>query len=217
MTPETASLSTVPFSISPRDIAIVQLQERIRGSVLTPDHADFTSATAAWVANTIHTPALVVLAETAHDITEAVRFARANGLPVAVQGTGHGAVAPIDGGVMINTCRMLGYSVDPVAKTVRVEPGVKWAHIIEDLYKHGLAGLNGSSTDVGIVGYTLGGGTGWFARKYGFAADQVIGFDLVTAEGELLNVTASSHPDLFRGVLGGGSGGHIHAQPEGQQ
>ena len=204
MTPDFTSLSTALFTFSPRDIAIAQLQERIRGSVLSPDHADFASATAAWVANTVHTPSLVVLAETAQDVVEAVKFARAHNLPVSVQATGHGAVAPIDNGVLVNTSRMLGYSIDPIAQTARVEAGVKWAHIIEDLYKHGFAALNGSSTDVGIVGYTLGGGTGWFARKHGFAADQVVAFDIVTADGDLLHVTEESHPDLFWAVRGGG-------------
>ena len=127
MTPDFTSLSTALFTFSPRDIAIAQLQERIRGSVLSPDHADFASATAAWVANTVHTPSLVVLAETAQDVVEAVKFARAHNLPVSVQATGHGAVAPIDNGVLVNTSRMLGYSIDPIAQTARVEAGVKWA------------------------------------------------------------------------------------------
>lgn len=204
MTPDTLSLSTVLPTISARDIAIARLQERIRGSVLSPGHVDFASASAAWVANTVHNPALVVLAETAQDVVEAVRFARANDLPIAVQATGHGAAASVEGGMLINTSRMLGYSIDPVTQTARVEAGVKWAHIIDNLHEHGLAALSGSTTDVGIVGYTLGGGTGWFARKHGFAADKVIAFDLVTANGELIHVNSETYPDLFWAVRGGG-------------
>jgi hypothetical protein len=204
MTPDTLSLSTVLPSISARDIAIARLQERIRGSVLAPGHADFATASAAWVTNTVHNPAYIVLAETAQDVVEAVRFARANNLPIAVQATGHGAVASVNGGVLINTSRMLGYSIDPATQTARVEAGVKWAHIIDKLHEHGLAALSGSTTDVGIVGYTLGGGTGWFARKHGFAADKVIAFDLVTANGELIHVNSETFPDLFWAVRGGG-------------
>ncbi|MCC6704542.1 MAG: FAD-binding oxidoreductase [Thermomicrobiales bacterium] len=204
MTPDTSSAQTIDFTFSTVDIAIARLQERLRGSVLTPGHADFASASAAWVANTVHNPALIVLAETAQDVVEAVRYAREHDLPVAVQATGHGAVAPIEGGLLINTSRMLGYAIDPETRTARVEAGVKWAHIIEDLHKHRLAGLCGSTTDVGIVGYTLGGGTGWFSRRHGFAADKVIAFDLVTAAGELIHVNGESHPDLFWAVRGGG-------------
>jgi FAD/FMN-containing dehydrogenase len=203
MTPVFASTSTIPSTFSSHDFAISRLQESIRGSVLTPDHADFAPAWSAWVANVQHSPGLVVLAETAQDVVAAVSFARDYELPVAVQATGHGAAAPIIGGVLVNTCRMKGYSVDPVKATARVEAGVKWSDIIEELHKYGLAGLNGSTTDVGIVGYTLGGGTGWFARKYGFAADQVVAADLVTAEGELLHVTAETYPDLFWAIRGG--------------
>lgn len=203
MTPAFASTSTVTLPFSHADFTIARLQESIRGSVLTPDHADFAPAWSPWVANVQHSPALVVLAETAQDVVTAVSFARDHDLPVGVQATGHGAAAPITGGVLINTCRMKGYSVDPIKATARVEAGVKWSDIIEELHKYGLAALSGSTTDVGIVGYTLGGGTGWFARKYGFAADQVVAADLVTADGELLHVTAETYPDLFWAIRGG--------------
>jgi FAD/FMN-containing dehydrogenase len=203
MTPAFASTSTASLAFSSTSVAILQLQESVRGSVLTPDHADFASAWSAWVANVLHSPALIVLAETGQDVVAAVRFARDYDLPVGVQATGHGAADGITGGVLVNTCRMKGYSVDPVKATARVEAGVKWSDIIEEIHKYGLAALSGSTTDVGIVGYTLGGGTGWFARKYGFAADQVVAADLVTADGELIHVTAETYPDLFWAIRGG--------------
>jgi hypothetical protein len=205
MTPESSTFSPAVQSVPPIHADILKLQERVRGSVLTPEHPDFTAASAAWVANTVHAPALVVLAESADDVVESVRFAALHELKVAVQATGHGAIAPVEGGVLINTSRMRGYSIDPVTKTARVEAGVKWSHMMQDLQAHGLAALSGSTSDVGVVGYTLGGGIGWFARKHGFAADRVIAFDLVTAAGELIHVTGESHPDLFWGVRGAGS------------
>src|SRR5688572_25040248 len=129
MTPAFASTSTASLTFSTADFTIARLQESIRGSVLAPDHADFAPAWSPWVANVQHSPALVVLAETAQDVVAAIRFARDYDLPVGVQATGHGAAAPVTGGVLINTCRMKGYSVDPLRVTARVEAGVKWSDI----------------------------------------------------------------------------------------
>src|SRR5918998_1080815 len=94
-------------------------------------------------------------------------------LGVGVLATGHGVAAPCDGGVLINTSRMNGVHVDPETSAARVEAGAKWADLVPEAAAHGLAGLQGSTSQVGIVGYTMGGGFGWLGRKYGFAADSV--------------------------------------------
>src|SRR3712207_1775956 len=128
------------------------------------------------------------MAAGAADVIAAVRLARGEGLGVGVLATGHAVAAPCDGGVLINTSRMRGVRVDPETQTARVEAGVKWADVIPEAAAHGLAGLQGSSSDVGVVGYTMGGGFGWLGRKYGFAADSVKEADVVTADGEMVKV-----------------------------
>jgi FAD/FMN-containing dehydrogenase len=131
-------------------------------------------------------------------------LAREEGLGVGVMATGHGVAAPADGGVLINTSRMKGVRVDPEARTARVEAGAKWADLVPEAAAHGLAGLQGSTSGVGIVGYTMGGGFGWLGREYGFAADSVKEADVVTADGELVKASAHENADLFWGLKGGG-------------
>lgn len=198
---DTQFSTTVPFT----KIDVSKLQESVRGSVLLPGHADFAAAWQPWSIGPEHKPALIVIAETAQDIVAAVSFARDFDLPVSVQATGHGVQVPNVGGVHINTARMTGVTIDPEARTARVEAGAKWAHVVPEAHKYGLAPLNGSTTDVGVVGYSLGGGTGWMARKYGFAADHIISMDVVTANGELLQVNQQTNPDLFWAMRGGSS------------
>ncbi len=146
-------------------------------------------------------PAMVVAAASAADITEAVRFAATHELPVAVQATGHGLAVAADGGLLISTRRMTGVEIDAAAGTARVEAGVRWGAVIEAAARHGLAPLSGSSPDVGVVGYTLAGGFGLMARRYGRAADHVRSLDVVTADGQLRHVTPES--DLFWALRGG--------------
>ncbi|MDQ5829944.1 MAG: FAD-binding protein, partial [Actinomycetota bacterium] len=98
---------------------------------------------------------------------------------------------------------MRGVHVDPEAQTARVEAGALWRDVIPEAQAFGLAGLLGSSSGVSVVGYTMGGGFGWLGRKYGFNADSVREADVVTADGELLRVSAYEHPDLFWGLKGG--------------
>ena len=180
------------------------LRSRFRGALLRPGESGYEEARAAWNLNAHQSPALVVMAEGTADVLEAVRLARDEGLGVGVMATGYGVAAPADGGVLVNTSRMKGVHVDPETQTARVEAGVKWADVIPVAAAHGLAGLPGSSTQVGVVGYTMGGGFGWLGRKYGFAADSVKEADVVTADGELVKVSAHENPDLFWGLKGGG-------------
>lgn len=149
-----------------------------------------------------HRPAVVVAARGADDIRAAMRL----GLPVAVQATGHGLRKPLSGGVLISTRRMTGVRVDPAARTAWVEAGATWQHVIDAAAPHGLAPLSGSAPGVGAVSYTLGGGVGLLARRYGFAADHVRRLDLVTVDGRTHEVTAEREPDLFWALRGGGGG-----------
>jgi len=184
--------------------ALEDLRAGLKGDAYVPGDAGYNGARAAWNLNANQHPALVVMAEGAADVLAAVRLARDEGLGVGVMATGHGTAAPADGGVLINTSRMKGVHVDPETRTARVEAGAKWADVVPEAAAHGLAGLQGSSSGVGVVGFTMGGGFGWLGRKYGFAADSVKEADVVTADGELIKVSAHEHADLFWGLKGGG-------------
>jgi hypothetical protein len=152
-----------------------------------------------------HRPEVVVAATSAADVAEAVTRARRAGSRVAVQATGHGAAAPLEGGVLVSTRAMQGVEVDPAARTARIEAGVRWRAVLDAAAPYGLAPLSGSSSGVGAVGYTLGGGMGHLGRRHGFAADHVRRVELVTADGRLRSVTAEADPDLFWAVRGGQS------------
>jgi FAD/FMN-containing dehydrogenase len=148
-------------------------------------------------------PAHVLAAATEEDVAAAVRLAAGRGRPVAVLASGHGPSATADDAVLINTGRMTGVRVDPVRRTAWVEAGARWAGVLEHTTPHGLAPLNGSSPNVGAVGYLTGGGAGLLGRRYGFAADHVRRLRVVTADGQVRDVTPERHPDLFWAVRGG--------------
>jgi FAD/FMN-containing dehydrogenase len=154
----------------------------------------------------VHDPEMIVEATSAADVAAAVKFATQSGLPVAVMNTGHGASVATDGGLLIRTGRMGGVTVDPSRRWARVEAGASWRDVIEAAAPHGLAPLNGSSPHVGAVGYTLGGGVGLLARRFGFAADHVRAMEVVTADGRFRRVCAEagSEADLFWALRGAG-------------
>lgn len=149
-------------------------------------------------------PDLAVEAFGAEDVRTAVARAARDGLRVGVHATGHGLAGPIEGGVLISTRRMDAVEVDPVRRTARLGAGATWGRVIEAAAPHGLAPLNGSSPGVGAVSYTLGGGLGVLAREFGYAADLVRSFDVVTGDGVPRRVTSEDEPDLFWGLRGGG-------------
>jgi FAD/FMN-containing dehydrogenase len=125
---------------------------------------------------------------------------------VAAQGTGHGAapLGPLDDTILLKTARMSGVTIDPHTRRARVEAGALWQDVTVPAAEHGLAALAGSSPDVGVVGYSLGGGLGWLARRYGLAANSVLAVELVTADGRLRRVDREHEPELFWALRGGG-------------
>lgn len=152
-----------------------------------------------------HRPELIVDATGPDDVIVAVTEAARAGRPIAVLNTGHGPSVPADGATLIRTGRMNQVSVDPVRRVARVAGGAVWRDVIAAAAPYRLAPLNGSSPAVGVVGYTLGGGVGHLARRYGFAADHVRVVELVTADGTLRRVTADSEPELFWALRGAGA------------
>lgn len=180
-----------------------ELARRVSGPVLLPGDDGYDAERIGYQTLVAHRPAVVVGATGAEDVRLAVEFAAAHALPVAVQATGHSPHPAADGGVLVTTGRMAGVRVDPVGRTARIEADVRWQQVLEATVPHGLAPLNGSAPGVGAVSYTLGGGLGLLARRYGWAADHVRSIDLVTAEGKAVTVTAESDPELFWALRGG--------------
>lgn len=190
-------------TILPASHDLTDLVSQVAGPVLAEgDPALMTEADPFNVAHVLR-PVAAVVATGPTDIAAAVTWAAARGLPVAVQATGHGSFTDLAGHVLVCTHRMSWVEVDPVARTARVGAGTRWKDVMEAAAPHGLAPLNGSTSHVGVVGYTLGGGHGVLARKYGFAADHVRWVELVTAEGRVVEVTADSDPELFWALRGG--------------
>lgn len=175
----------------------------IRGPVLRPGDDGYTDEVTGFNLAAPHTPDVVVGATSADDVVAALRWATATGTPVAVQATGHGANFPIESGLLISTARMTDVRIDPVERTATVGAGAKWRDVLKAAAPHGLAALTGSSTDAGVVGYTLGGGLPVLGRSYGYAADQVRSFQVVTPDGTLREVDADSEPELFWALRGG--------------
>jgi len=178
------------------------------GRIATPADADWDEARAAWNLAADQRPEAVVFAASADDVAAAVRFAAEHGLRVAAQGTGHGAapLAPLEGTILLKTERMRGIDIDAEARTARVEAGVLSVELGEAANEHGLCFLPGSSPDVGVTGYTLGGGLSWLGRRYGFACNRVAAIELVDAGGEPRTVDAENDADLFWALRGGGGG-----------
>jgi FAD/FMN-containing dehydrogenase len=181
---------------------------KIDGRVATPSDPDWDEARLAWNLVADQRPEAVVFAESAADVAATIRFAADRDLRVAGQGTGHGAAAltALDGTILLKTERMREIEVDAGARTARVEAGVLSMELGAAAGAHGLCFLPGSAIDVGVVGYTLGGGLSWLGRRHGFACNNVRAIELVTAAGEPVTVGADSEPDLFWALRGGGGG-----------
>ncbi|NGO11702.1 FAD-dependent oxidoreductase [Streptomyces sp. HC44] len=175
----------------------------IHGPVLRPGDEGYADEVTGFNLAARHTPDLVVGATGADDVVTAMRWASATGTPVAVQSTGHGANFPIDGGLLINTARMTDVRVDAGERTATIAAGAKWRHVLAAGAPYGLGALTGSSTDAGAVGYTLGGGLPVLGRAYGYAADLVRSFQVVTADGTLRETDAEQEPELFWALRGG--------------
>jgi len=198
-----AGLSPIPTTF---DDEIDELRRRVGGQVVTCSDDGYDAARSAWNLTVDQHPAVIVVAETVADIAVAVRFARTNSLRVAVQATGHGVGRPADGALLIVTSRLTDVTIDPVDRTAYVSAGAKWDAVLTPAQLHGLAPLLGSSSGVGAIGYTLGGGMGWLARRFGLASDSVIAFDLVTPDGIETRASATEQPELFWALKGGGAG-----------
>jgi hypothetical protein len=178
----------------------------IRGRVATSSDADWDDARQAWNLAADQRPEAVALVESADDVSKVIRFARENGLKVTGQGTGHGAMAlgPLEGTILIKTARMRDVAIE--GEKARAEAGALVEDVAEAAGTTGMCSMPGTSPNVGVIGYTLGGGLSWFGRQHGWACNRVNAIELVTADGEPRTVNAGSDPELFWALRGGGGG-----------
>ncbi len=185
---------------------VTDLAAQVSGPVLGPADAGYDEARAVHNGLIDRRPALIVRCRQTSDVVAALALARREGLEVSVRGGGHNVAgrAVTNGGVMIDLAEMKGIHVDSEAKTATAEGGVLWGELNDAAAVYGLAVTGGAVSSTGIGGYTLGGGLGWLMAKHGLACDNLVGVELVTADGEVLQVDAKSHPDLFWALRGGG-------------
>jgi FAD/FMN-containing dehydrogenase len=182
------------------------LRESVRGPVLAPGSSEYDQARSIWNGMIDRRPALIVQCTTAGDVQECVRFAAGHGLLVTVKGAGHNIAgnAVADDALMIDCSRMKQVIVDPHTRLARVEPGVTLAEFDAEAQRFGLATPLGINSTTGVAGLTLGGGFGWLTRKFGLTIDNLVSAEIVTADGQLRQVSQREHADLFWAIRGGG-------------
>ena len=188
------------------DSQVTDFQNGFAGDVILPSQADYDLARRIWNASIDRYPGVIARCRGVADAVRAVKFARVNDLLVAVRGGGHnvGGRAVCDHGIVIDLSAMRGVFVDADRRTVRVQGGATLGDVDRETHLHGLAVPAGVVSRTGIAGLTLGGGVGWLARKYGLTCDNVLSFEVVTADAVVVTADAEHHPDLFWALRGGG-------------
>lgn len=179
------------------------LRTRLGDAVLTPDHADFRTEITGFNTASTFAPDVAVMATSEADVRAVVAIAASFGERVAVQATGHGANAPLRGGVLITTSRMREISVDPAGATATVAAGVRWEDLAPQLEPFGLAAVTGAAPSVSAVGLVLGGGIGPLSRTLGCTSDYAEAFRVVDGAGDVHEVDADHNPELFWALRGG--------------
>ena len=194
------------MSTSVLETAVTELAARFSGQLLLPKDVGYDEARRVHNGLIDKHPLLISKCYGVSDVVSSVKLARALEVEVAVRGGGHNVAgrATIDAGLMIDLMPMKGIYVDPRKRSARAQGGVTWAEFNRETQLHGLAVTGGVVSSTGIAGLTLGGGLGWLMAKHGLALDNLRSVELVTADGEVLQVNEKEHPDLFWGVRGGG-------------
>src|ERR671925_269050 len=186
--------------------SIADLSTRFSGVLLRPGDSGYDEARKIHNGMIDRKPALIARCRGTADIVDAVKFARAHGLELAVRGGGHNVAgkAVCEGGLMLDLSLMKGIDVDTTRRTARAQGGVTWRELNRETQLHGLATTGGVISTTGIAGLTLGGGLGWLMAKYGLATDNLIAAEVVTASGDVLRASEDENADLFWALRGGG-------------
>ncbi|MEI9895999.1 MAG: FAD-binding oxidoreductase [Chthoniobacter sp.] len=182
------------------------LQQRLSGSAILPGDLAYEEGRTVWNGMIDRRPAVILRCRTETDIVHSVNYIRQNQLTVSIRGGGHNiaGLAVCEGGAMIDLSAMRHVRVDPVARRAYVQPGALLADLDRAAQLHGLATPVGINSTTGIAGLALGGGFGWLTRKHGLTSDNLVSARVVTADGQCLRASASSHPNLFWALRGGG-------------
>jgi FAD/FMN-containing dehydrogenase len=185
---------------------IVTLRSKLKGKVMLPADAGYAEARQVWNAMIDRRPAVIVQCADAGDVAPAIKFARENGLEIAVRGGGHSiaGLSVSDNGLVIDFSAMKSVRVDAGKRRAYVEPGAKLADFDAAVQAHGLATPVGINSTTGMAGLTLGGGFGWLTRKYGLTVDNLVSAEMVTVDGERIRADENTNPDLFWAIRGGG-------------
>jgi len=189
------------------EATVQELRDALRGDLFLPHDDGYTEVKQVWNgAHDDRMPAVVASCTGVADVIAALGFARANDLEVAVRGGGHSVagLSTTDGGMLIDLSPMRNVRVDPNARRAFVGPGAVWGDVDHEAQQFGLATTGGLVSTTGVAGFTLGGGIGWLMRQYGLACDNLVGADVVTADGRLVHASADENADLFWGLRGGG-------------
>ena len=183
-----------------------ELRAKGGGRVVGPGEPEWDAARSGFNLAVDQRPAAVTFPRDEHEVGTVVAIARRHGLRVAPQTTGHnaGPLGDLADTVLLKTAEMTGVEIDAGARRARVRAGTRWEDVTSALSEHGLVALHGSSPDVGVVGYSLGGGMGWYGRKHGLQCNSVTAIELVTADGRVVRTDRDNEPELFWALRGGG-------------
>jgi FAD/FMN-containing dehydrogenase len=189
------------------EASVQELRDALRGELLQPGDEGYDEAKLLW--NGAHNgsePAVIARCTGPADVIAALGFARANDLTVAVRGGGHSipGYSTNDGGMVIDLSGMRNVRVDPEGRRAYVGGGAVWGDVDHESQQFGLATTGGLVSTTGVAGFTLGGGIGWLMRRYGLACDNLVGADVITADGRFLHVSEEENTDLLWGLRGGG-------------
>jgi FAD/FMN-containing dehydrogenase len=182
------------------------LRRSFGGEILERDHPGYEDARSIFNAMVGRRPRVIAQCASADDVVEALAFAREAGLELAIRSGGHSVTGAslVDDGLVIDMRRMNRVEVDPGARTATVQGGATWSDFDRATQPHHLSATGGRVSTTGVAGLTLGGGSGWLERKFGFACDNLVSVTLVTADGRVVTASESENPDLFWALHGGG-------------
>lgn len=185
---------------------MAQLRSQLEGKLFLPTDVGYESTLTGWNRANTHRPAVIVAPYSAQDVAHAVAFARTHSMSLAVRSGGHNVagLGYCDDGMMIDLSRFDAITIDPVRRVAIAQPGIKLGEFVAATQVHGLATASGTCSSVGLGGATLGGGVGWLTGRFGMSIDNVLSFEVVTADSRILKASATENPDLFWALRGGG-------------
>ncbi len=188
------------------EATIAEFAAGLRGTVVRPGDEDYDRERSIWNGAHDRHPALIARCAGVADVIRTVDLARSEGLPLAVRGGGHSipGFSTVDDGIVLDLSLMKGVRVDPARRRVTAQAGCTWKDVDAETQQFGFALTGGLVSSTGIAGFTTGGGIGWLVRKHGLACDNMVGADVVTADGQFVHTSAEEHPDLFWALRGGG-------------